>query len=68
MKLINRVDFAYIFKYYTQNGPEGPTNENENVMSAGCLSGWLPYGWLPSGRLPIWLFACGSACAMCWIC
>ena len=37
MKLINRVDFAYIYKYYTQNGPEGPTNKNVNVMSVGCL-------------------------------
>ena len=39
---------------------------NVKIIFAGWLpSGWLPYGWLPSGRLPIWLFACGSACAMC---
>lgn len=37
MKLINRVHFANINKYYTQNGLGTHANKNVNVMSVGCL-------------------------------
>lgn len=50
MKLINRVDFAYIAKYYTQNGPERPKPKMKNKMSGGCLrDGCLMVGCLHLG-------------------
>ena len=67
MKLIN-VTILRIFTNITRKMVD-KVDKSKCKCNVGWLpSGWLPYGWLPSGRLPIWLFSCGSACAMCWIC